>query len=504
VHRHSQPSLRGRLAAIALLVCAPVVPTVAAAADRTLLRAAWVATGTGLVLAEPPRQGPGQSMDLELLAAAVERAGLGAVATPMSRAAAEAALAEGRVDLVLPVAAPPAPASVPYRTELDVLLCTADLQDEVRDKGADALAAAFERGWRIVVVQDAPYSPGVAALTTGARADRTLQFADAGTGLAAMAAGEAQCIVASRIAILGALTAAPQLEKLIAWRATDLATVRIGIRYAGTVPAATIAAIDRAILALRADGTAAALEARLARPVLLGFAVSTWWFAWLDVVGTIAFALSGVLIARSEGFSLLGAFVLAALPAVGGGVVRDLLLGRRPIGILADPLPLTLVLGTVIAAYLVMLAARRLAALQSDPFARLRAHALEVTDAAGLAAFTVIGVAVAVRMGAEPLWLWGPVAAGLSGAGGGILRDVLRAGYANPALRTSFYAEVCVIWGFALTMAILFLLRVDQPVLVRVTIGLTVLGAFATRMAVVLLHVRSPAFGPAPNPRSSP
>ena len=104
------------------------------------------------------------------------------------------------------------------------------------------------------------------------------------------------------------------------------------------------------------------------------------------------------------------------------------------------------------------------------------------------------GVAVAVRYGAEPLWLWGPFAAALSGAGGGILRDLLRTGYENPALRTSFYAEVCVLWGLALTIAILFLLRVDQPMSVRISVALTVLGAFATRIAVVVLKVRSPRF----------
>jgi polar amino acid transport system substrate-binding protein len=47
----------------------------------------------------------------------------------------------------------------------------------------------------------------------------------------------------------------------------------------------------------------------------------------------------------------------------------------------------------------------------------------------------------------------------LSGAGGGILRDVIRADSRNPALRTSFYAEVCVIWGFALAMTVDWLAR---------------------------------------------
>lgn len=118
----------------------------------------------------------------------------------------------------------------------------------------------------------------------------------------------------------------------------------------------------------------------------------------------------------------------------------------------------------------------------------------EVTDALGLAAFSVIGVAVAVRYWAEPLWLWGPLFAALSGAGGGILRDVLRADSRNPALRTSFYVEVCVIWGFALSLTVDWLAREERPELLRITVAIAVLGAFLTRMAVVLLRINSPRF----------
>ncbi len=74
------------------------------------------------------------------------------------------------------------------------------------------------------------------------------------------------------------------------------------------------------------------------------------------------------------------------------------------------------------------------------------------------------------------------------------LRDLLRSGYENPALRTSFYAEVCVLWGAILTLAIIYFLQADQPVLVRIIIGVSVLGGFVTRMAVVAYGIRSPRF----------
>ena len=158
-----------------------------------------------------------------------------------------------------------------------------------------------------------------------------------------------------------------------------------------------------------------------------------------------------------------------------------------------------LVGATVLVAYCAGAAAGRFEALRQWPARRLPralspAMALEVTDALGLAAFTVIGVSVAVRTGAEPLWLWGPALAAIGGAGGGILRDLLRSGYENPALRTSFYAEVCVLWGGALTMATIFLLPDERPALLRYIVALTILGAFITRMMVVTLKLRSPRF----------
>ena len=274
---------------------------------------------------------------------------------------------------------------------------------------------------------------------------------------------------------------------------------------AATVDPATIAAIDRALLDLQKDGTAAALRKRAVLPTLVAFAVGTPWFAWFDIIGTVAFALSGVLIARAEGFSLLGAFVLAALPAVGGGVVRDLLVGREPIGILASQLPLLLVIGTVGTAYVLYALHDRLEAsgrrVAHRLFGAVRwpkllsfGNLLEFTDAIGLATFTVLGVVVAVGAGAEPLWLWGPLCAAISGAGGGILRDILRVGYNNPALRTSFYAEVCLCWGFLLSLAILHLLTEDDAALLRISIVVTVLGALGTRLLLVAFKVRSPRF----------
>jgi polar amino acid transport system substrate-binding protein len=464
-----------------------------------LLRAAWVPVGSGLIGAVADFDGVDTPLDLQILREAATRAHLGIVVLPMGRAAAQSDLAEGRVDLLFPDAIARDGVSVPYRAERDVLLCARRLP-ALNRQGSAALEEAYGRGWRIGVIRDAPLREDkVRLVTSGPAAGRTSFFGDAGQALAAVIAGGIDCLVARRLAILAAVGAAPGAEDFVARTAVELGETELRIRFAASVAPAMVEELNSALTSLQKDGTIARLEERTERPVLLRFATATWWFSLLDVVGTVAFALSGVLIARAERFSLLGAFVLAALPAVGGGVVRDLLLGREPIGIVGNAQSLFLVLGTVVVAYALMTAAQK---IRVTPPERLRAVTdrlpprivLEITDAAGLAAFTVIGVAVAVGAGAEPLWLWGPLAAGLGGAGGGILRDLLRSGYESPALRSSFYAEVCVLWGAFLSLAIIHFLRADQPQLVRFTVCFAVLGGFVTRMAIVAYGIRSPRF----------
>jgi len=73
-----------------------------------------------------------------------------------------------------------------------------------------------------------------------------------------------------------------------------------------------------------------------------------------------------------------------------------------------------------------------------------------------------------------------------------VLRDLCRSGNNNEVLRTSFYAEVCLIWGLALSLAVLWLAREEEPDLYCAAVIVTVVGAFATRMAAVVLRVRSP------------
>jgi polar amino acid transport system substrate-binding protein len=194
-----------------------------------------------------------------------------------------------------------------------------------------------------------------------------------------------------------------------------------------------------------------------------GQVVNAPWFLYLDLMGTIAFALSGITIARGEGYSIFGAMVLAWLPALGGGLVMDLIVGRSPPGILAQPAYMYAIIGTVLAVRAVLWLIDRVRGRWLPFFdlvhwylqfqRRLRPMTLLVLfDAVGLAGFTVTGVFTAIQFRCQPLELWGPTFAMMNASLGAILRDVVRADANNPILKGSLHAELAVVAGLALAL----------------------------------------------------
>ena len=143
--------------------------------------------------------------------------------------------------------------------------------------------------------------------------------------------------------------------------------VPLHLMFSKSVPARTVAAFDRAISELEADGTLERIGARFRLPALLSLTTGSAWFFFLEVLGTVAAALAGYLAARSDRFSLFGALLLAALAALGGGVIRDLLIARQPIGAIANPLYALLVGATVVAAWLTAHAWQRMGGSHVQP-----------------------------------------------------------------------------------------------------------------------------------------
>ena len=152
----------------------------------------------------------------------------------------------------------------------------------------------------------------------------------------------------------------------------------------------------------------------------------------LDLVGTFAFALSGALVAARKRMDIFGVIVLALAAGLGGGIVRDVLIGATPPRAITHWSYLT----TAVAAGLVGFAAPAVVA-------RARRTVL-IVDAAGLGAFAVAGTAKALEHGVPEV---GAVVIGvITAVGGGVARDLLAGDvpvilyseiYATPALLAS-------------------------------------------------------------------
>ncbi len=247
--------------------------------------------------------------------------------------------------------------------------------------------------------------------------------------------------------------------------------------------------LDNAIDELRASGEYRRIAAYYALPVLINQSLDSDWFRALAIMGTIAFALSGVVLAATGQYSLFGALVLATLPSVGGGVVRDVLLQRDPIGIVRNPQALLIAFGTVLAGMVVIRAMSHVRAAPVATYLQYHAHLgkrlVEVFDALGLAAFTVVGVVVVLDTQARPLWLWGPVAAAINSSFGGLMRDMFRHDRIGANLQGALYPEIAAIWGLLFA---LFLdwegtrLQVDE---IRSGVIVTITAVFVTRMIAI-------------------
>ena len=111
---------------------------------------------------------------------------------------------------------------------------------------------------------------------------------------------------------------------------------------------------------------------------------------------------------------------------------------------------------------------------------------IEVFDAVALAAFTVVGVVVVLDTSAQPLWLWGPIAAVLTASFGGLMRDLFRHDRVVANLRGELYPEIAVVWGLALALFLEWEGERLQPEEITVGVIVTILGAFLTRIVAIV------------------
>ena len=188
----------------------------------------------------------------------------------------------------------------------------------------------------------------------------------------------------------------------------------------------------------------------------------------LELIGTVAFSLSGAMTAIKKNMDIFGVMILGLITAVGGGVIRDLILGITPPATFQDPIYATTALITAVIVFLPFI--RKLLHRYHRAYDRL----LFAMDALGLGIFTVIGVRAAFSLSGDySLFLMSFVGV-ITGVGGGVLRDVLAgntpyifvkhiyacASLAGALVTTLLWKALPSLWAMAIGLLVVVVIRV--------------------------------------------
>ena len=143
--------------------------------------------------------------------------------------------------------------------------------------------------------------------------------------------------------------------------------------------------------------------------------------AVLEIIGTVAFAISGSIIAARYGLDFFGVVLVGCVTAVCGGMLRDIILGRFPPSIFSNQILLGIAAATSVAVFII-------AYFSSDKFERLEKSIENINvlfDAVGLATFSMTGMETAIASGYGKNALLTISMGVITGIGGGIVRDIL-------------------------------------------------------------------------------
>lgn len=200
-----------------------------------------------------------------------------------------------------------------------------------------------------------------------------------------------------------------------------------------------------------------------------------WMYLYvMDLVGVFAFAVSGALKAGARGMDLFGVLVIAAVTAIGGGTLRDVLLDD-PVYWLTD------------ATYLYIIIVAAVSTLVYGRLRRPPGGTLLVADAFGLAVFAVLGVRAGLEAGVSPLVA--VLMGAITGVVGGAVRDVL-CGETPMILRREIYATAAI--AGATTYAVLSALVGPGAVTLTASMAVTLV----LRLSAVWLDLHLPAGKP--------
>lgn len=140
---------------------------------------------------------------------------------------------------------------------------------------------------------------------------------------------------------------------------------------------------------------------------------------FLEVLGTMAFSVSGAMTGIRRNMDIFGVMILGLTTAVGGGMLRDIVLGAAPPRVFSSPIYILLAMGVALLTFLPAL--RRRMMKNQVMFDEI----LRIMDALGLGVFTVVGVQVGFETGYDLGFFLLTFLGTITGVGGGVLRDMM-------------------------------------------------------------------------------
>lgn len=190
----------------------------------------------------------------------------------------------------------------------------------------------------------------------------------------------------------------------------------------------------------------------------------------IEILGTLAFAISGIRHAAAKHYDWFGGFVCGFAVAIGGGTLRDVMLGVTPFW-MTSPM---YILCTLLAQCIVIVFAKSLKRLDNAWFA---------FDTLGLALFTIAGIQKTLTCG-HPFWV-AIVMGCITGAAGGVIRDVLL--NKTPVIfQKEIYAMASIVGG------LLYWAMTEMHVHVTITVVATFVFIVAVRFLAVKYHISLP------------
>lgn len=152
----------------------------------------------------------------------------------------------------------------------------------------------------------------------------------------------------------------------------------------------------------------------------------------IDILGTVAFAISGVLVAMEKRLDLFGVLIIAFVTAIGGGTLRDLLIGNTPVGWMTD---ITYMITIFITVVFTIIFVKQLKYVRRSLF---------LFDTIGIGLYTMVGVEKGLQAELLPVVC---IALGtMTACFGGVLRDIL-CNEIPVIFRKEIYATACILGG---------------------------------------------------------